>query len=330
MTPRPTSTSSSSSRGRPAATTGRPCRISTATHRRPSGPARSSPRSTRSSLHYLTPIVVDPGDPGTPEDDELSCEPTGTSGTWNAISGAGDGWETWTVQLADAGGSPRQVELSISYASDFFVQGRGVILDQVVVSTGEGSTGFEADGNPLDGWTHAGGAGPEPAKPEHLDRLGLRARTSRDPARERSLSFDRQPEIIAWEAGHLRCVSVERVGRRRPGRGRRVRPREPDATGLLAILLRRRGQRLRRRPRARPPVVRRLPRGRHVERDLAERGLRDLHRMDVGRARGLLHAAGRLRRPDVDPGRRRVLGPADRRPRHRQTSSRARSTIAAR
>jgi hypothetical protein len=104
-------------------------------------------------LHYLTPVLVDPGDPGTPDDDIYGCEPTGTTGAWNAVSGRGDDWETWTVQLADAGGAPRQVELSITYASDEFVQGRGVILDQVVVSTGEGSTGFEADGNPLDGWT---------------------------------------------------------------------------------------------------------------------------------------------------------------------------------
>ena len=57
----------------------------------------------------------------------------------------------------------RQVELSITYASDFFVQGRGVILDEVVVSTGDGSTGFEADGNPLDGWTTP--AAPDPNQP---------------------------------------------------------------------------------------------------------------------------------------------------------------------
>jgi hypothetical protein len=150
-------------------------------------------------LHYLTPILVDRNKPNTPEDDEYSCEPTGTSGAWNAISGGGDGWEAWTVQLTDAGGAPRQVEVSITYASDFFVQGRGVILDEVVVSTGAGSTGFEADGNTLDGWTTPPAPDPNQPNPNtwiasdfvpHVPGVGESA----------YLSFDRQPEIIAWEA----------------------------------------------------------------------------------------------------------------------------------
>ena len=151
-------------------------------------------------LHYLTPIVVDPGDPGTPDDDELSCDPSGTSGTWNAISGASDGWESWRVQLANSGASPRQVELSISYASDFAVQGRGVILDQVIVSTGEGSTGFEADGNPLDGWTTPPGPDPNQPNPNTWIVTDFVPDTP-GPGAGALLSFDRQPEIIAWEAG---------------------------------------------------------------------------------------------------------------------------------
>ena len=114
-------------------------------------------------LHYLTPREVHTGNPHTPDDDIFTCDPTGTTGAWNAVSGAGEDWETWTVQLADAGGAPRQVELSISYASDFFVQGRGVIVDDIVVSTGEGSTGFEDDGDTLDGWTTP--AAPDPDQP---------------------------------------------------------------------------------------------------------------------------------------------------------------------
>ena len=142
-------------------------------------------------LHYLTPIAVGP--------DETSCEPTGTSGAWNGISGAGDGWETWRVQLANAGGAPRQVELSISYASDFAVQGRGVILDEVVVSTGEGSTGFEADGNPLDGWTTPAAPDPNQPNPNTWTTSSFVPETP-GPGAGALLSFDRQPEIIAWEA----------------------------------------------------------------------------------------------------------------------------------
>jgi hypothetical protein len=44
----------------------------------------------------------------------------------------------------------QSVEVSITYASDWGTQGLGVFVDDIVVSTGEGSTSFEAD---LGGWT---------------------------------------------------------------------------------------------------------------------------------------------------------------------------------
>jgi hypothetical protein len=46
--------------------------------------------------------------------------------------------------------------VSLSYASDETVQSRGVVIDDVTVSTGQGSTSFEADAAPLDGWVVAG------------------------------------------------------------------------------------------------------------------------------------------------------------------------------
>ena len=150
--------------------------------------------------HYVTPVLVDEGDPSTPDDDFYLCDPVGSSGDWNAASGSSEGWETWSVALADAGGAPRQVEVSLTYASDGFVQGRGVVLDELVVSTGQGSTGFEDDGNTLDGWV-APIAGPEGSEPNFntwvpadfvpaVPGIGAGA----------LLSFDRQPEIIAWES----------------------------------------------------------------------------------------------------------------------------------
>jgi Peptidase family M1 domain/Peptidase M1 N-terminal domain len=151
-------------------------------------------------FHYLTPVLVDPGDPNDPDDDFYSCDPVGTSGSWNAASGLGDGWETWTVALADANGAARQVEVSITYASDPFVQGRGVILDELDVSTGEGSTGFEPDADPLDGWTTPeapDGSGPNENTWTVADFVpevpGIGAGALQ--------SFDNQPEIIAWESG---------------------------------------------------------------------------------------------------------------------------------
>jgi hypothetical protein len=78
-----------------------------------------------------------------------------TGGAWHASSGRSDGWEQWSVDLSDfvAGG---QVEVSISYASDWGTQGVGAFVDDIQVSTGEGTTSFEEDGDPLDGWTVPG------------------------------------------------------------------------------------------------------------------------------------------------------------------------------
>ncbi|GAA4696723.1 zinc carboxypeptidase [Phytohabitans rumicis] len=84
------------------------------------------------------------------------CSPTGTTGSWNAATGASGGWVEWAVDLSAYAG--KQVELSISYASDWATQGLGVFIDDVRV-TANGSpvadTSFEAD---LGGWTVAGPA----------------------------------------------------------------------------------------------------------------------------------------------------------------------------
>ena len=77
-----------------------------------------------------------------------TCDPSGTTGAWNAASGGSGGWQQWSVDLSAYAG--KQIELSISYASDWATQGLGVFVDDIVVSTGEGSTSFEAS---FDGWT---------------------------------------------------------------------------------------------------------------------------------------------------------------------------------
>ena len=149
--------------------------------------------------HYVTPVLFDEGDPTTPDDDFYICNPVGTSGVWNAASGSSDGWETWVVALADAAGAPRQVEVSLTYASDGSIQGRGVIIDEIVSSTGQGSTGFEADGNVLDGWTTPPApAGSEPNQNTWLVSSEVPAVPGVGVGAE--LSFARQPEIIAWES----------------------------------------------------------------------------------------------------------------------------------
>ncbi len=70
---------------------------------------------------------------------------------WNASSGRSAGWEEWRIDLSPYAG--KQIEVSISYASDWAVQGLGSFVDLISVPGGDGSTSFETG---LDGWTVAG------------------------------------------------------------------------------------------------------------------------------------------------------------------------------
>ena len=138
-------------------------------------------------LHpILTNYQTDNGD-GT-------CSSTGSSGgTWSAASGASDGFEQWTVDLTPYAGT--QVEVSISYASDDIVQGTGVFVDDIVVSTGEGSTSFEDDGDVMDGWTVPGA--PDGSEPNVNDWVVGTAADAPPTAGEIAQgSLARQPEII--------------------------------------------------------------------------------------------------------------------------------------
>ncbi len=142
--------------------------------------------------HYLTPVVLDNGD--------IVCDPVGTTGAWNAISGSGVGWEAWSVAIPNGAATTRNVEVSIAYQSDTEVQGRGVAIDDIVVSTGQGTTSFESDGNVMDGWVVA--SAPEGSLPNENswiitntvaavpNTVGPSARTS----------LDHEASIIGWES----------------------------------------------------------------------------------------------------------------------------------
>jgi Zinc carboxypeptidase len=103
-----------------------------------------------------------------------TCSPTGstpTPGAWHAASGPSGGWQQWSVDLSAYEGG--QVEVSLAYVSDWAVQGLGVFLDDIEVSTGEGSTDFETD---LGGWTVTGpaeGSGPNPNNFVHITGAGF-------------------------------------------------------------------------------------------------------------------------------------------------------------
>ena len=122
-----------------------------------------------------------------------TCSPAGTSGTWSAATGSGDGSEQWLVDLTPYAG--RDVEVSISYASDEVVQTNGVVVDDIVVSTGEGSTSFENDGDVLDGWTVSGAPDSSPVN-ENDWVVGTVADLPPSTGEIVQGSFAREPEII--------------------------------------------------------------------------------------------------------------------------------------
>ena len=122
-----------------------------------------------------------------------TCTPTGSSGQWWAATGTSAGYQQWAFDLSRYAGTT--VEVSISYASDESVQGSGLFVDDVVVSTGEGSTSFESDGDALDGWTVPGA--PAGTPPNRNDwSVGTAADVPPPLGPAVRASFARQDEII--------------------------------------------------------------------------------------------------------------------------------------
>jgi len=91
-----------------------------------------------------------------------------TGAAWNASSGRSAGWEDWSIALGGYAGS--QVEVSISYASDWSIQGLGAFVDDISVSHGGGTTSFEDDADPTDGWAVTGPADGSGANPNNWIR----------------------------------------------------------------------------------------------------------------------------------------------------------------
>ncbi len=132
--------------------------------------------------HYLT--VQDDG----------SCTTTGTTGTWNAATGDSDGYEKWDVDLSRYAG--KQVQVSISVVTDDAVLRNGVFVDNVVSSTGQGTTGFENDGNKLDGWTVPGAPAGSPGNTD--DWVAGTADLVVTTGEIAQASLHREPEILAF------------------------------------------------------------------------------------------------------------------------------------
>ncbi|MEY2401724.1 MAG: hypothetical protein QOJ08_1835, partial [Ilumatobacteraceae bacterium] len=132
--------------------------------------------------------------------DEFTCAPVGSSGEWWGATGTSDGYEQWVMDLSAYAGT--EVEVSISYASDDFVQLPGLFVDDVIVSNGPGTTSFEDDGDTFDGWTVPGapeGSAPNPndwIAGTPSDGTGSRGDVARG-------SLSREPEILAFLADNF-------------------------------------------------------------------------------------------------------------------------------
>ena len=84
-----------------------------------------------------------------------TCSNTGTTGAWNAANGSSSGWQQFQVEIPPELGE--NVEISITSVSDWgFQQFPGVFIDDIATPTGVGSTSFEEDADPTDGWTVSG------------------------------------------------------------------------------------------------------------------------------------------------------------------------------
>jgi hypothetical protein len=83
-----------------------------------------------------------------PTDTEDGCDPTGTTGEWNAFTGSSGGWTNWTVDLSEYAG--RKVDLRISVITDWGTLGLGAWVDDWRLTDGTEALEVQDFEQPLD------------------------------------------------------------------------------------------------------------------------------------------------------------------------------------
>ena len=83
-----------------------------------------------------------------PADTEDGCDPTGTTGEWNAFTGSSGGWTDWTVDLSAYAG--RKIELRIAAITDWGTLGLGAWVDDWRLTDGATQIEFQDFEQPLD------------------------------------------------------------------------------------------------------------------------------------------------------------------------------------
>ncbi|MFJ4482321.1 M14 family zinc carboxypeptidase [Streptomyces longwoodensis] len=91
------------------------------------------------------------------------CTASGTTGTWNALTGASSGWQQVSFDLSAYAG--KQIEVSISYVTDPGSGGHGVLVDDASLVSGGTATETEGFETSLGAWR---AAGPPPGSPAVL------------------------------------------------------------------------------------------------------------------------------------------------------------------
>ena len=139
--------------------------------------------------HYMTPT-------------DEACEPSGTTGDVERGDGSTHAYEQWRVDLsAYAGGN---VELAISTETDGIYSRSGVYVDDIrTPGGGAGTTSFEADANPLDGWSATVPGPPEGSENENDWIVGTAGDTPPTQGEAIAGSLARQPEIIRFLEGYF-------------------------------------------------------------------------------------------------------------------------------
>jgi hypothetical protein len=134
-----------------------------------------------------------------------TCRTTGSTGSWNAYGSASDeGWQDWTVDLGAYAG--RRIEVALSYLTTeahswgSTAARTGVYLDDVVLSTGSGSTSFEADSDILDGWTTPPAPAGSPAAPTGWRSLTVSQLPMSAAGQVAYAALARQPEILRLQS----------------------------------------------------------------------------------------------------------------------------------
>ncbi|MFJ8633319.1 M14 family zinc carboxypeptidase [Streptomyces sp. NPDC093568] len=99
-----------------------------------------------------------------------ACTASGTSGQWNALTGASAGWKQVEFDLSAYAG--KSVSLSISYVSDPGFGGRGVLADQASLVVGGTATETEGFETSLGAWSVTGPPAGSPAVLKDWTRTG--------------------------------------------------------------------------------------------------------------------------------------------------------------